>query len=333
MNKPKVSICVPIYGVERYIQKCAISLFEQTYDYIEYIFIDDCSLDGSIKVLRRIINDYPQRSNAIKIIEQNKGLAGARNTALKYATGEFILWVDPDDYIDIHLIEYLVKKQQETNSDIVSCDAFVKYPHFNQIWHQPKVQSPKELTILILSRNAPITIWGRLIRISLYKSNHITVQEGINMGEDYQVIPKLTFYSKKVSSVDIPLYYYNQCNNQAYTRSLSLRKMEETWTSFEIVKKFFYNKGEEYLHAIQECELKIIYENIIACTIAYKKEYLKQILPKLYANKKNWKILPFPKRLVFLLNNTFLLRPYILLAHNFLQLVKNIKSRFKHTKL
>ena len=88
-----VSILVPVYGVEKYIERCARSLFEQTYENLEYIFVDDCTPDKSIEILKRVIEDYPNRKNQVRIIhhEHNRGLAAARNTALDAATSEFYL--------------------------------------------------------------------------------------------------------------------------------------------------------------------------------------------------------------------------------------------------
>ena len=97
----KVSILVPIYGVERFIERCARSLFEQTYPNIEYVFVNDCTADRSVEILKELVEDYPGRKDAVKIIshEKNRGLAAARNTALENATGVFICHVDSDDWV------------------------------------------------------------------------------------------------------------------------------------------------------------------------------------------------------------------------------------------
>jgi glycosyltransferase involved in cell wall biosynthesis len=89
----KVSILVPVYGVENYIERCARSLFEQTYENIEFVFVDDCSPDNSIQELEKIIKNYPNRKGQIKIIhhEKNIGLSGARHTAINNATGDFVI--------------------------------------------------------------------------------------------------------------------------------------------------------------------------------------------------------------------------------------------------
>ena len=103
----KISILVPIYGVEHYIERCARSLFEQTYPDIEYVFVDDCSSDQSIAVLEKVMEDYPLRKPHVKIIhhERNKGLSAARNTALEASAGDYVMHVDSDDYIEKTLIK------------------------------------------------------------------------------------------------------------------------------------------------------------------------------------------------------------------------------------
>ena len=120
----KVTICVPVYNVEKYIERCCKSLFEQTYSNIEYIFVDDRSPDNSIKVVENILQGYPKRKNAVKLIEHsvNKGLAATRNTGIDAASGEYILFVDSDDYLDHNAVELLMNKVEATHADVVIFD-------------------------------------------------------------------------------------------------------------------------------------------------------------------------------------------------------------------
>ena len=117
-----VSILVPVYGVEKYIERCARSLFEQTYNNLEYIFVDDCTPDNSIAILKRVMEEYPMRKGQVRILrhERNRGIAAARNTALDAAQGSFLSHVDSDDYLARDAIRLLVNKQVETGADIVT---------------------------------------------------------------------------------------------------------------------------------------------------------------------------------------------------------------------
>ena len=111
----KVSILVPIYGVEQFIERCARSLFEQTYQNLEYVFVNDCTPDKSIEILTRIIEYYPKRFNSIRIIshEKNRGIAASRNTAYDNATGEFVTIVDSDDWLELNAIELLKRRPMQ----------------------------------------------------------------------------------------------------------------------------------------------------------------------------------------------------------------------------
>ena len=119
---PEVSVCIPVYGVEKYIERCARSLFEQTMtDGIEFIFVNDCTTDKSIEILERILAEYPGRQAQTKIIHHatNKGLVAARNTGLAHATGDYIIHCDSDDWVDLNFYESLYKKAVETGADVV----------------------------------------------------------------------------------------------------------------------------------------------------------------------------------------------------------------------
>ena len=109
MNIPKVSVIVLIYKVEKYIERCARSLFCQTMQDIEYVFVNDCTPDCSIQILQSVIDEYPQRKSDIKIIshEKNMGSGVARNTGLEVADGEYIIYCDGDDWVDPDMYEKL----------------------------------------------------------------------------------------------------------------------------------------------------------------------------------------------------------------------------------
>ena len=119
----KVSILVPVYGVERYIENCAVTLFEQTYENIEYVFVNDSTKDRSMEMLHDVMERYPLRRDNVHIIthEVNRGLGAARKTALLNATGDFVMHVDSDDSLSLDAVEMLVDKAIQTGADIVDC--------------------------------------------------------------------------------------------------------------------------------------------------------------------------------------------------------------------
>lgn len=120
---PKVSVIIPIYGVEKYIERCARSLMEQTLTDIEYIFINDCTQDQSIEILKRVISQYPERQDNI-ILTNNKtnvGQARTRRKGIMMAHGDYIIHCDPDDWVDNDWIKSLYRAASDNNADISWC--------------------------------------------------------------------------------------------------------------------------------------------------------------------------------------------------------------------
>lgn len=207
----KVSILVPVYGVEKYIEQCAVSLFEQTYEDIEYIFVDDCTLDKSFQILESTLSRYPHRIPQVRIVrhDHNRGLGAARKTALAASTGEFVLNVDSDDYLMPKAVEQLMDVQHRTKSDIVSGS----YQTLSPDGALRKVDVPflgKELTLKLLLIQNTLThnIWARLIKKSVYTDNDIDSIEGVNMAEDYCLTPRLILSACSLSYVSDVVYVY-----------------------------------------------------------------------------------------------------------------------------
>ena len=128
-----VSIIIPVYNSEKYVERCVKSLFEQKYQDIEFIFVDDGSTDNSMNILNRLLDEYPAVKERVVILShaENKGCAMARLEGMKHATGEYLIQVDSDDYVTPDYIEKLVTSAQKYGSDVVVCDYF--YFHDNRI--------------------------------------------------------------------------------------------------------------------------------------------------------------------------------------------------------
>lgn len=281
----KVSLLVPIYGVELFIERCAKSLFEQTYEDIEYVFVDDCSPDRSIDILIGLLDEYPKRKKQTKIVrhEHNQGLGAARNTAVSVATGEFVMHVDSDDYLNSECVRLCVEEQKRSSSDIVSFDAIVYRAKYNERRSLPLYKSPENLLSALLRRDIPVNIWGRLIRKSLYTEHEIKVERGVNMSEDWNVIPRLVFYSSSISSISNALYYYDCRNVGSYTSSYSKVKYQQVWDSINVLQDFFNTNCKECCELLNFGVVKVLSIQIldIAKSKDYEEDFLK--LKKLYA--------------------------------------------------
>lgn len=314
----KISICVPVYGVEKFIERCVFSLLEQSYSNIEYIFVNDCTPDNSIQILEKLVDKYPNRKSSVTVInhKENRGLAAARNTAVENCTGEFILWVDSDDYIDKDTVKLLVEKQMVTGSDIISFDFCVYRSSYKEYWTQPEYLNPKDMVERILARKAVVCVTGRLIRTSIYKEHNIKVVEGINMSEDYQIAPQLAYYAQKVSTLNKVLYHYDCTNENAYTYTFSEKKAKQIWKTIDILRNFFKDKDAKFSDALKSAELEIIVRELIDCSKSKgHMEYFNETKVKLKSiDKKYWKTLRLPLRIVLYLRNIQLLRIYVKIA-------------------
>ncbi len=238
---PKVSILVPVYGVEKYIEKCAESLFEQSYAHIEYIFVNDCTPDGSIDVLRRTMARYPHRQKQVRIIchDTNRGLGAARHTATEAATSQLVMHVDSDDYLMPQAVEHLCQKMEESQADVVDGGYVTVTSGVESATIEP-FQGDKETYLkLMLCQNIVFNrIWGRLYRRSLFTEGDINSVEGINYGEDYVVVPRL-FLGARRSCISEAVYAYRDDNIASYTHSINAKHNRSLYRAHAIVNDYF----------------------------------------------------------------------------------------------
>ena len=281
-----ISILVPVYGVEDYIERCARSLFEQTYQNLEYIFVDDCSPDRSIDILEKTIKDYPSRLSQLRIIRhsERKGIAATRNTAINAANGLFICHIDSDDFMEVDAIRLMAEEQQKNQSDIVTVGAHIISKKRNYDIRQTPTKNKEQLLFSILNPNFEHTLWGRLIRLSLYKDYGIMNKEGCNQGEEWWVVPRLIYYSQKVSCINQVLYHYD-CTRDTSMCAINSNYSIETWQSdimsIESVVDFFSDKEEKYERASLKMAIQYFY--MYLCMSAYygDKEVFRKIKDKI----------------------------------------------------
>ena len=179
INAIGISVIIPIYNVELYIERCVRSLMEQTLENIEFIFVNDCTPDKSMIILQRVLEEYPVRKEKVKIIEhkQNKGIAATRNTGLKYVSGQYIIYCDSDDWIERDMYEKLLKKALVTCADIVACDYYDDYINYSIIRKQLFSQKPQECVLEMMRGNLHCSTWNKLIVRTLYERTKIIFPE------------------------------------------------------------------------------------------------------------------------------------------------------------
>lgn len=251
----KVSVLIPIYGVENYIAYCVTNLMEQTYKDVEYIFVNDCTPDASIDRLNQVLESYPERKSQVRIIdhEQNMGLAMARITALNAATGDAVIFVDSDDYVAPKMIEMLVAQMHCSGADIIDAGyAIVSNGSIAKKCALMHVNDKVYLKTILCQNVEPNRIWGRLIKKCLFEQNNISFKPGVDYSEDFSVLPRLLVNARR-SWVDECLYYYRDDNPQSYTNNITTKNAVSFLKAQQIVGNYFKNnkKCRDFSFALQ----------------------------------------------------------------------------------
>ena len=242
---PKVSVLVPVYNVSRYIDRFAKSLFNQTFDNMEFVFVDDASTDDSMLKLKQIIEQYPDRQEHIQIVTHpsNKGLATARNSAIDNSTGEYILFVDSDDYLEPNMVEMLYAEAIRSDADIVFCGAILHRKNRQCILVDPlSPDSDNYLEHILFNDDSMAYVWNKLIKRTLYKED-CRVPEGLNYLEDKYVTTRLYYYAKKIRKIDQILYHYNKTNLSSITASKDYMHFENVQRFWILTEDFLKEKG------------------------------------------------------------------------------------------
>ena len=204
--KPLISIIVPVYNCENYIDKCIRSILDQTYRNLEIILVDDGSIDGSFQIC-----DYWSHKDhrVVFISKRNGGAASARNLGLKYAKGDIIGFVDGDDYIAHNMYELMIQNMIDTKADVVCCGRFyIKYNRFIIRLCNPEQFrfSPEEaISDMLVLKSMDEAVWDKIYKKELFVD--IQFPEG-EINEDLMVIPYIFAKCSLVTHIGIPLYYY-----------------------------------------------------------------------------------------------------------------------------
>lgn len=256
----KVSIIIPVYNVEQYLEKCLDSLISQTLKDIEIICINDGSTDNSLEIL----NDYAKKDNRIKIIsKENEGQGIARNLGIELAQGEFIGFVDPDDWVEPKMYEIMYNQAKKLSSQIVICD-YKKYFEDNDkycdvnifrnavsltkskaVKFRPEENIDKNLfdnTLLV----TPASVWNNIYESDLLKKNNIRFSN-LRCYEDVLIVLQSRLLAKNISYINKALYYYR------IRKSSTLRSYDKRYLDLlnliKLLKEYLTKNG--LMHKLQ----------------------------------------------------------------------------------
>lgn len=243
LSSPKISLIIPVYNVEKYIHKTLESVLAQTFTDYEVIMINDGSTDGSLAVLEEYANKYEN----FKLIDQNNcGLSRARNVGVKAAVGDYIAFLDSDDFLAPDFLEVLYNSAEENGADIACCNYYLYYDKSCKKFYMPFTAKTgvysNEIALkkLILDISFHFFMWNKLFKRILFVDNDIIFYD--MYFEDVAVCPQLFFYANKVSFVNKALYYYRR-HEGSIISLIDAPKTNDFIKSFGIIRNFLEEKN------------------------------------------------------------------------------------------
>ena len=262
-----ISIIVPVYKVEQYLPQCIESIINQTYQNLEIVLIDDGSPDNC----GRICEKYAQKDKRIKVFhKENGGLSDARNYGIVRASGEYLAFVDSDDWIEPDMYEVLVNRIEDHQTDIVSCGFFSEFPkrHIaHTIAEKTTVEDVNILRELIIG-DFGTGVWHKLFRKSCFKEILFPVDRYY---EDIFIVHKLLAKVNSVSSVSKPLYHYRKEREGAITTTYSMKNLIEYWQAHK--SRYDYFIGDSRFNTDKEFMDKLYYYCAKAIGRAWRRYY------------------------------------------------------------
>lgn len=245
LNIPLVSLIIPVYNVEKYLQKALHSVENQTFKSFEAIIVNDGSTDGSLN----IINEFVERNSNFHLINQeNAGLSAARNAGLSISKGEYIAFMDSDDYIHPDFLKSLYKAAVKNNADIACCNFNFYYPNSHLKIYMPFTCMPgiysqsQALKKLILDMGLHFFAWNKLCKRSLFFENNIKFYD--MYFEDIATSPRLFYHANKVVVLGRALYNYTY-RETSILNTVNVRKINDFIRALGVMRNFF-EKNNDY---------------------------------------------------------------------------------------
>lgn len=284
MEKDLISIIVPIYNVEDYLEECILSIIRQTYQNVEILLIDDGSTDDSSSIAK----NYEKKDNRIKYYhKKNGGLSSARNYGIEKANGKYLMFIDSDDYIDYNMVEKLYDAILKNNVDISCCAMYLEYDDKTILtsnendFYYSRVQALKELTHSLNSNtHINTSCCDKMFNAKLFKN--IRFPDG-RLFEDFGTYYKLVHLSNGLYHIHFPLYHYRKREGSITKSDFNIKKLDCVYIGKEIYDFLIVNypelkKDAEYLY------FEILINNTYSCYTIKEKEHYNRLRSEIRKN-------------------------------------------------
>ena len=218
-NKYRVSLIVPIYGVEKYIVKFARTALGQTYDDIQFVFVNDGTKDSSMQLLQNLIDEefYSLKDRIVIVNKENAGLPAARKTGLEHAEGEYVLFADSDDWLETDAVAKVMEKAAQTDADIIYFDLVKEYAGRTSYKREREYTGATKDDFIVNMFNYKSFGYTvtKCFKRKLYTDNLIYIPK-LGMHEDIYLMSQIIFYAKSLVHIPEALYHYRKDNPDSF---------------------------------------------------------------------------------------------------------------------
>ncbi|MDE6272190.1 MAG: glycosyltransferase [Muribaculaceae bacterium] len=255
-EKVNVSVLIPVYNVEKYIERCVRSLFGQTMrEGVEFIFLDDATPDDSIAIIKGLVEEFPDRSGQVTILhhEINGGIGASRNTCLQAAQGKYIIFCDSDDYFEPDMLMQMYSHALKSDADMAIADYYKTFPSHEEIIRVEIHDSLKERMKSLLQKSGSSVgymLWNKLVRKNIYENISDTFISGFDYREDLAAVARILMSTHNIVKVPGAYAHYVTYNGSSISKTFSENVINSHFRAIEILSEFENDLGPEYQHLL-----------------------------------------------------------------------------------
>lgn len=231
----KVSIIIPCYNVAAYVEQCILSVVQQSYSNIEILAIDDGSPEETPAILDKLAQEYPQ----LKVIHQtNAGVSAARNTGLERATGDYVIFVDGDDFLAPDAVAYFMQLVHQTGAEFcLSINCYTKQEEKQILLPTIQILSSTEAVALLLSPRVIVGCWNKIYKRSLLEQHQCRFLTDLFYGEGLNFINTVAQLTNRIAVGNRKVYYYRRNNETSATTCFNIKQFQNNLTSITRIEK------------------------------------------------------------------------------------------------
>lgn len=273
-----ISVVIPVYNTSSYLARCIDSIFEQDLKDVELIFIDDYSADNSFEVLNQCLKGRESENLTIVKNPKNLGSGETRNKGISLAKGDYVIFVDSDDYVTSDYFQVL-KNAIESRPDIVVFDMTEIWSNKTVLKHVDLPDSPLESVELLLLNKMHNSLCNKMFKRSMFLKHDIRITKGLSMFEDKSICFKLFYYAKSQLYIDKSLYFYDRSRENSLTKVFKESNIQASVIVAKVIDDFFKDKevSDNIHNAIQANKVHVLGYIGLYCVRTTRSKYAKEL--------------------------------------------------------